>query len=73
MKNNYNIVLFGVGYWGKNHLRELDNCEEVSQIFVVDPVAQNDHDLLSSYKEGSFYQFSLKQSILCNFWIFLFM
>lgn len=56
MKNNYNIVLFGVGYWGKNHLRELDNCEEVSQIFVVDPVAQNDHDLLSSYKEVSFYK-----------------
>lgn len=56
MKNSYNIVLFGVGYWGKNHLRELDNCEEVSKIFVIDPVAHNDNELLSSYKEVSFYK-----------------
>lgn len=56
MKNSYNIVLFGVGYWGKNHLRELDNCQEVSKIFVIDPVAHNDNELLSSYKEVSFYK-----------------
>ena len=35
-ENNYkNVVLFGAGYWGKNHLRELNNCTSVSSNFVV--------------------------------------
>jgi len=56
VKNSFNIVLFGVGYWGKNHLRELYHCEQVSQIFVIDPIIQNDNELVSSYKEVSFYK-----------------
>ena len=30
------ILLFGIGYWGKNHL-ELSNNDKVTSLIVVDP------------------------------------
>ena len=49
------IILFGVGYWGKNHLRELNANPFVSSILVVDPMLNKESDILQQYKNVNFY------------------
>lgn len=49
------IILFGVGYWGKNHLRELNSNPLVSSILVVDPMINNESDIVQQYKNVNFY------------------
>jgi predicted dehydrogenase len=49
------IILFGVGYWGKNHLRELNANPFVSSILVVDPMLNKESDILLQYKNVNFY------------------
>ena len=44
------IILFGVGYWGKNHLRELSNNSDISSLVVVDPFIDNYNELLDLYE-----------------------
>ena len=65
-ENNYkNVVLFGAGYWGKNHLRELNNCTSVSTIFVVDPFIDSNNSLRDLYPDTLFYD-SLENLIIDN-------
>tara|TARA_X000000368_G_scaffold162289_1_gene127933 strand:+ start:32066 stop:33040 length:975 start_codon:yes stop_codon:yes gene_type:complete len=65
-ENNYkNVVLFGAGYWGKNHLRELNNCTSVSSIFVVDPFIDSNNSLRDLYPDTLFYD-SLENLIIDN-------
>tara|TARA_B110000438_G_scaffold260695_1_gene270906 strand:+ start:7791 stop:8738 length:948 start_codon:yes stop_codon:yes gene_type:complete len=52
---NKSIILFGVGYWGKNHLRELNANSFVSTILVVDPMVNNESDIVKQYKNVKFY------------------
>jgi predicted dehydrogenase len=52
---NKSIILFGVGYWGKNHLRELNANPLVSSILVVDPIVNKESDILQQYKNVNFY------------------
>jgi len=54
MKNH--IALFGVGYWGKNHLRELNQNSAVSKLSVVDPMIDSYSDLKSSYSNVDFFK-----------------
>ena len=49
------IILFGVGYWGKNHLRELSNNSDISSLVVVDPFIDNYNELLEEYADVKFY------------------
>lgn len=49
------IILFGVGYWGKNHLRELSNHENVSSLFVVDPLIHSHQDIINKYQNVNFF------------------
>lgn len=49
------IILFGVGYWGKNHLRELSNSKNISSLVVVDPFINNYNALLKEYPHVNFY------------------
>ena len=56
MENNLkNIILFGAGYWGKNHLRELNKSKLVSSVFVVDPFIDSSNSLIDLYPDVSFY------------------
>ena len=48
------ILLFGIGYWGKNHLRELSNNDKVLLI-VVDPFFESYTDLMNKYSDVKFY------------------
>lgn len=61
----YNIILFGAGYWGKNHLRELTLNERVKSVFVIDPYYDKNPDLVKNYPDTlffkSFEEFSKKQ------------
>ena len=50
------IILFGVGYWGKNHLRELSSSKKVSSVFVVDPLYDQDIDLVKNYPNINFFK-----------------
>ena len=55
-ENNFkNIVLFGAGYWGKNHLRELNKSTLVSSVFVVDPFIDSNNSLIDLYPDVLFY------------------
>jgi len=57
MENNLkNIVLFGAGYWGKNHLRELYENKNVSSLYVVDPAIDSDHNFYQLYPNVVFYK-----------------
>jgi predicted dehydrogenase len=49
------IILFGAGYWGKNHLRELNNNQDVSSLFVVDPLIHSNQDLIKNYQNVHFF------------------
>ena len=53
--NLKNIALFGAGYWGKNHLRELNNSTLVASVFVVDPFIDSSNSLIDLYPDVSFY------------------
>ena len=50
------IILFGVGYWGKNHLRELSSNEKVKSVFVVDPFYDKNPDLVKEYPDVIFFK-----------------
>ena len=50
------IVLFGIGYWGKNHLRELSISSSISSISVVDPLIESQKDIIKSYPNVNFYK-----------------
>ena len=50
------ILLFGIGYWGKNHLRELSNNDKVTSLIVVDPFFVYT-DLMKRYSDVKFYLF----------------
>ena len=50
------IILFGVGYWGKNHLRELSSNEKVKSVFVVDPFYDKNPDLVKEYPDIIFFK-----------------
>ena len=49
------ILLFGIGYWGKNHLRELSNNDKVTSLIVVDPFFESYTDLMNKYSDVKFY------------------
>tara|TARA_B100000674_G_scaffold484635_1_gene490284 strand:- start:16 stop:957 length:942 start_codon:yes stop_codon:yes gene_type:complete len=49
------IILFGIGYWGKNHLRELSNNDKVTSLVVVDPFFESYTDLMNKYSDVKFY------------------
>ncbi|MDC0654186.1 Gfo/Idh/MocA family oxidoreductase [Candidatus Marinimicrobia bacterium] len=51
---NKSILLFGVGYWGKNHLRELSSNKSVKSVFVVDPYYDMNPDLVKDYPDVIF-------------------
>ena len=50
------IILFGVGYWGKNHLRELSSNKKVTSVFVVDPYYDMNPDLAKNYPDVNFFK-----------------
>ena len=50
------IILFGVGYWGKNHLRELSSNKRVNSVFVVDPYYDTNPDLVEDYPNVIFFK-----------------
>jgi len=50
------IILFGVGYWGKNHLRELSSNKRVKSVFVVDPYYDMNPDLVKDYPDVIFFK-----------------
>lgn len=52
---NY-IALFGIGYWGKNHLRELSNHSSIDKLYVVDPMIDSYSDLTSQYQDVKFFK-----------------
>ena len=59
------IILFGVGYWGRNHLRELSNSKNISSLVVVDPFIENYSDLLKEYPHVNFYH-SFQDALIHN-------
>ena len=63
--NSKNVVLFGAGYWGKNHLRELNNSTLVSSVFVVDPFIDSSNSLRDLYPDILFYD-SLDRLLIDN-------
>ena len=48
------IILFGVCYWGKNHLREISSNKNVESVFVVDPYYDSNSDLIKDYPDVIF-------------------
>lgn len=49
------IILFGIGYWGKNHLRELDSNKKVKTVYVVDPLWAENIELAKNYPNVLFF------------------
>lgn len=49
------IILFGIGYWGKNHLRDLNNNDNISSLFVVDPLIDKHKNLTKDYPNVGFF------------------
>tara|TARA_B100001057_G_scaffold461842_1_gene514248 strand:- start:7069 stop:8016 length:948 start_codon:yes stop_codon:yes gene_type:complete len=50
------IALFGIGYWGKNHLRELSKHNSIDKLYVVDPMIDSYSDLTSQYQDVKFFK-----------------
>lgn len=53
---NNHIILFGIGYWGKNHLRELSKNNSVHKLYVVDPMISSYPDLTMQYSDVDFFK-----------------
>ena len=51
-----NIILFGLGRWGKNHLHTLNDNPMVESIFAIDPDLNQKNDLYKKYPNVLFFK-----------------